>query len=286
MLESSFIHCSGIGPKTERSLWHVGILDWSTYLLGESQSSILRSRRAALDTLIADSVERLRHYDYRWFARMLPSREQWRAYPAFGDRAAYLDIETTGGPDGGLVTVIGVYDGRNLRQYIRGVDLHQFPAEITQYATLVTYFGSGFDLPVLKREFGMDFPQIHIDLCFLLKRLGYSGGLKSVETQLGLRRSAVTGGLSGFDAVRLWWSWRGGNAKALDILLAYNAEDVINLERLLRIAYPIARTTVLGNLRLEFDRRGIATSQFDKPVEIRVPEEDPNGNSWPESLQV
>ena len=248
MLESTFIHCPGIGPVTERALWEAGALKWTDYLSLADSIAVARRRRATLAPLVEESVVRLHRSDYAWFAGSLPAREHWRAYPAFRNRVGYLDIETTGGPDGGLVTVIGLYDGSNLRQYVRGVDLNRFPEEIEQYSVLVTFFGTGFDLPVLRRAFGIEFPQIHIDLCFLLKRLGYSGGLKAVEEKFGIRRSPETTGLSGFDAVRLWWSWRSGNRKALDTLLQYNAEDAVNLKRLLESAYPMILTQTLGEL--------------------------------------
>ena len=246
MLESTFIHCPGIGPLTERALWEAGARKWTDYLDLAYSLAVARGRRGSLTPLVEESVARLDQRDFAWFAGSLPSREHWRAYPAFQDRVGYLDIETTGGPDGGLVTVIGLYDGENLHQYIRGVDLNRFVEDIQQYSVLVTFFGTGFDLPVLRRAFGVQFPQIHVDLCFVLKRLGYSGGLKSVEEKLGIRRSAETTGLSGFDAVRLWWSWRGGNKRALDTLLQYNAEDVVNMKRLLELAYPRMLAQTLG----------------------------------------
>jgi uncharacterized protein YprB with RNaseH-like and TPR domain len=248
MLESTYIHCPGIGPKTERALWEAGAFRWEDYLTLTDSLRVARSRRGALASLVEESMSRLQDRDYSWFARTLPSREHWRALPAFQNRTAYLDIETTGGPDGGLVTVIGVYDGQNLRQYIRGVDLNRFPEEIEQYSTLVSFFGTGFDLPVLRRAFGIRFNQIHVDLCFLLKRLGYSGGLKTIEERFGICRSENTRGLSGFDAVRLWWNWRGGSRRALDTLLEYNAEDVVNLKVLLDLAYPMIRERTLGEL--------------------------------------
>jgi len=177
MLESTFIHCPGIGPKTERALWKAGALHWLDYLSMSDSLRVTRRSQWLLSPLVEESVARLSAADYAWFARTLPPREHWRAYPVFRERTAFLDIETTGGRDGGLVTVIGVYDGTSLRQYIRGVDLNLFPVEIQRFSALVTFFGTGFDLPVLRRAFGMGFPQLHIDLCFLLKRLGYSGGL-------------------------------------------------------------------------------------------------------------
>jgi uncharacterized protein YprB with RNaseH-like and TPR domain len=84
----------------------------------------------------------------------------------------------------------------------------------------------------------MDFPQLHVDLCFALKRLGYSGGLKRIEEKLGIDRTEETRGLSGWDAVRLWRMYRAGNEKALEVLLTYNREDVLHMENLLQWAYP------------------------------------------------
>ena len=86
-----------------------------------------------------------------------------------------------------------------MRQYVRGINLDRFPGEMADCRLLVTFFGSGFDLPVLRRSFPeLPFDVLHIDLCFALKRLGYSGGLKHVETALGITRGQDTAGLSGW----------------------------------------------------------------------------------------
>jgi uncharacterized protein YprB with RNaseH-like and TPR domain len=150
----------------------------------------------------------------------------------------YLDIETDGGTDFDNVTVIGVSDGETLRQFVRGENLLDFPDFVDEAALLVTYFGGGFDLPVLRRAFPrMRFDQLHLDLCPTLRRLGLSGGLKSVEAQVGLSRSAETTGLGGWDAVRLWREWRWGREESLRKLLAYNGEDVTNMIPLAELAY-------------------------------------------------
>ncbi len=44
-------------------------------------------------------------------------------------------------------------------------------------------------------------------------------------------------GLDGWDAVRLWYQWRGGDEGALDLLLRYNAADTRNLEPLAELLY-------------------------------------------------
>src|SRR2546423_1488828 len=167
MLESTFLHCQGVGCKTERKLWELGARTWSEFLETADDLRVSGSMRLRLRQTVAESTLRLEAGDYAWFARMLPQREHWRALPVFRDRIAYLDIETTGGVEPHDLTVVGIYDGRELRQYVRGRNLHEFPKAIADRALLVTFFGTGFDLPFLRRAFGMEFPQLHIDLCFL-----------------------------------------------------------------------------------------------------------------------
>ena len=77
----------------------------------------------------------------------------------------------------------------------------------------------------------------HIDLRYLLRTLGYAGGLKACEKQLGLDREELSG-VDGYCAVLLWNDFiRQRNVKALETLLAYNVQDVVNLETLMVIAY-------------------------------------------------
>ncbi len=247
MLTRSFIHLQGVGNTTEARLWQRGATDWEAFLRIKEQLGMARGKLDHWSDCIEESRERLAGEDSRYFARALAPRDQWRAYPEFRHRILYLDIETTGTGAEDEVTVVGVYDGRELRQYVRGVNLDRFPQEMQRCGLLVTFFGSGFDLPVLRRAFRETrFDLLHIDLCHALKRLGYSGGLKRVETELGISRSEQTTGLSGWDAVRLWEEYRRGNGHSLARLLAYNEEDVVNLERLMAIAYTGLREKTVG----------------------------------------
>jgi uncharacterized protein len=247
MLTRSFIHLQGVGKTTEARLWQRGATDWDAFLQIRDELGMARGKVAYWGDCIEECRERLASEDSRYFARTLAPRDQWRAYPEFRHRILYLDIETTGAGTEDEVTVVGVYDGRELRQYVRGVNLHRFPDEMEECGLLVTFFGSGFDLPVLRRAFrDTRFDMLHIDLCHALKRLGFSGGLKRVETELGISRSEQTAGLSGWDAVRLWEEYRRGNGHSLARLLAYNEEDVVNLERLMAIAYSGLREKTVG----------------------------------------
>jgi hypothetical protein len=102
---------------------------------------------------------------------------------------------------------------------------------------IVTFNGSCFDLPFISSKFNMKFDQLHIDLRFASKKLGYSGGLKNIEKQCNLKRSDETDGLDGFEAVRLWHRYLKGDDDSLKLLTKYNSEDVINLEALGHIVY-------------------------------------------------
>jgi uncharacterized protein YprB with RNaseH-like and TPR domain len=238
MLESTFVHVNGIGYQTERRLWQQGARSWEAFLAAPERFRVPRARLAALFDTVRRSPVALRGGDYHFFQERLRPRDHWRALHAFPGRVLYLDIETDGGTDLDSVTVIGVHDGRSLRQYIRGEDLLDFPEALEEAALLVTFHGSGFDVPVLRKVFPrVRFDQLHLDLCPALRRLGHAGGLKSIERQVGLTRSLETAGLSGWDAVRLWREWRWGREESLRTLLAYNAEDVLNMVPLAEMAY-------------------------------------------------
>lgn len=239
LLEATYLHAQGVGRTTEQKLWQAGARDWDTYLASpDTNWPLTRAQRALLTPTVEESKARLDAEDFRWFAEMLPANEHWRAVPAFGHRLAFVDIETTGGMDADDLTVVGIYDGYQMRQFVRGLNLHEMPEALEESAILVTFFGTGFDLPFLRRAFpSLPFDQMHVDLCYLLKRLGYRGGLKSIESQFGIRRSSATSGLSGWDAVRLWREYRRGRKASLDTLLAYNGEDVRNMATLLSEGY-------------------------------------------------
>ncbi len=247
MLTNTFIHAPGVGQRTESHLWGQGVLTWEDFLAQEDSLQIPAVQRFHLGETVRDSQSALAGRDPGYFARVIPSGETWRAFPEFARTAAYLDIETTGDTSADSITVIGLYDGRQTHTFVQGRDLHEFPAVVARYDLLVTFFGKCFDIPMLRRAF----PQvaferfIHVDLCFALRRLGLRGGLKEIERHLGIRRSRETTGLGGADAVRLWQQYRAGSPSALQLLVRYNAEDVVNLEPLMGFAYDHLRARLM-----------------------------------------
>lgn len=247
MLTSTYIHIRGISPKCERSLWEQGALSWGDFLAKPKSFITERAEIAKVKRAVENSVHHLEVGDFQYFAQRLPRREHWRAFPEFRDTAVYLDIETDGGNSDSSITVIGLYDGVTFTPYVKGENLQEFEDAISKSSTIVTFFGTGFDLPVMQRQFpNVLFDHLHIDLCTALRRIGYRGGLKAIERQFGIERSERTQGLTGRDAVYLWRKHLRGDSNSYELLIEYNREDVVNLERLMEAAYFDLREFTMG----------------------------------------
>lgn len=237
MLRRTFCHLPRIGPSSEARLWEAGITSWDElphvgpHTLPPEQLQRLREGIAASETHLA-------RREAQAFTQSLPSTQHWRLFPTFRHQVAYLDIETTGlGAPRDIITTIALYDGERVQHFVHGQNLDDFPSAIEPYRMLVTYNGKSFDVPFIERFFRIRVRQAHLDLRYILRQLGLSGGLKGCERALGLERDDVAG-LDGFHAVLLWREWkRHGWQKSLDTLLAYNVEDTINLEGLMVYAY-------------------------------------------------
>ncbi len=158
-----------------------------------------------------------------------------------------MDIETTGGYQGvNDITVVGLYDGKHYRAFVNGKNLEQFESVISEFDLVITFNGSAFDLPFIRKWFRhITLPPAHIDLRFLLRKIGYRGGLKKIEKQLRINREAEIRDMNGYDAVMLWKAHQWGDDKALDLLVQYNKADVINLEPLMTFSYEEMKRMVL-----------------------------------------
>jgi uncharacterized protein YprB with RNaseH-like and TPR domain len=145
----------------------------------------------------------------------------------------YLDIETSFQrevtlfgllrSDRGLVQIVGAAITRDsIDEALRGID------------TLCTFNGESFDLPVLRRAYGLGLLERcrSLDLSMECRRVGRRGGLKRIEDGLGIPRSLR--GVTGYDAMVLWERWESGDREALQTLLQYNRDDVVNLALLER----------------------------------------------------
>jgi hypothetical protein len=149
---------------------------------------------------------------------------------------AYLDIETTG-----LcsfydeITVIGIclandFENRLVQLVGGDVTRTNLLRNLRCVDTIYTYNGSRFDLPFINIRLGVNLIEHfhHRDLMHDCWRNNLYGGFKAVERQLNIPRRLR--GIGGAEAVTLWWRYQiDHDRRALDLLLEYNKEDVVNL---------------------------------------------------------
>ncbi len=254
MIRNTFCHIPGIGIRTERLFWNRGVHSWDDFgQVAATRLTMGHKRRRILAEHLDLSRIRLEQQVPRYFADLLPPDQHWRLFADFREQVAYLDIETTGmGSPFDVITTLALYDGKTVRWYVQGRNLEQFKADIQNYQVVVTYNGKCFDLPFIRSTLNLRMDQVHIDLRYLLASLGYRGGLKGCERQLGIGRNELDG-VDGFFAVLLWDEYRRHhNRQALETLLAYNILDAINLETLMVLAYnrKTAETPFAENHRL------------------------------------
>jgi uncharacterized protein YprB with RNaseH-like and TPR domain len=152
---------------------------------------------------------------------------------------AYLDIETTGlSAFTGAITVVGIYlcnkkETRFIQLVGRDITRYSLLEALEDVDIIYTYNGHRFDLPFINVQLGINLEELfnHRDLMYDCWRYNLRGGFKAVERQLGISRELV--GVDGRLAVRLWWRYVDFfDLEALDTLLAYNKEDVVNLKAL------------------------------------------------------
>lgn len=235
MLQATFAHLPGIGSASERRLWDGGVVTWDRFRRIRPWFMSEETYRAACAAL-EESVVMLRQGDVAYFLSRLDGILKARVLSDFKDSLVYLDVETDGlGPEA-RPTVVALYDGRSVRTFTGCREMGKLRQALSTALLVVTYNGDRFDLPVLRRAAGLSLTAAHLDLCPLLRAIGYRGGLKECERLAGIsgRPSAVNGAR----AVRLWEAWeRTGDERAMLLLRAYNSFDVVSLEILAWKAY-------------------------------------------------
>ena len=239
LLKKTFQHIEGIGEKKESLLWKEGVIDWEDTLDKINYYAMPKSMREALKDELPRTIYNYKTKNYNYFLKRFPTPIIYRLYPALMDKTVFLDIETTGiKPSKAHVTVIGCYDGKDMKVFVHGRNEHEFLDYIKNYSIVVTFNGSCFDIPFLERYFATTIKCVQIDLRFVLKDLGYTGGLKKIEQDVGISRGDDMVGVNGYTAVLLWNYYQDTKDEtAIDSLIHYNLLDTINLEYLMCLAY-------------------------------------------------
>ena len=229
LLRRSFQHLPGISAAEEAKLWAEGISDWADLIRHTPvQLDMYRKRGDALQSAVDASEEALANRNVAFFASRLPKREHYRVAASFPERCVFLDIESTGlSTYYDQVTLVGWSVDDTYTVLIDPDRIEELERHLREHAMVVTFNGSLFDLPFLARRFKKSWSDLfHVDLRYLSKRVGLTGGQKKIEGELGLTREASLEGITGAEAVALWFDYKEGDPDALRELIRYNHADI------------------------------------------------------------
>ena len=123
------------------------------------------------------------------------------------------------------------YDTRFVQLVGRDITVDNLLEALEDVSIIYTYNGSRFDLPFIYFGLGVNLANLfeHRDLMYDCWRNNLYGGFKRVEERLGIERRLKE--VDGSEAVRLWWRYIDYfDLDALNTLLEYNREDVLNLK--------------------------------------------------------
>ncbi|MBU3914766.1 ribonuclease H-like domain-containing protein [bacterium] len=230
MINQTFVHCPGIGLKTENRLKSLGFDTWEDCLNRPEDIPFRTEKKKLFLDLLSESQEALKNHDISYFVSKLPTKEHWRILGTYYQQATYFDIETTGlSPYDSFTTLIVAYHKDKLYTFLYGENLDAFLQLIDESVLLVAFNGNSFDVPFLEHSFNIpDIGCPYIDLRWIAYHQGYSGGLKAIEKEMGLFRPRKIGDIDGFEAVRLFYEWQAGDISARDKLIGYCQADVLS----------------------------------------------------------
>ena len=140
----------------------------------------------------------------------------------------FLDIETTGlSHYYDEITVIGWSFGGHTKTLVKGQDPKRLYNDVSRAKALVTFNGIRFDTRFIARDFpNIVFPETHVDLRYLCRRVGLKGGQKAIENTLDINLRGDLTDMDGAEAVLLWHRYVRGDLEALRKLILYNRIDI------------------------------------------------------------
>ncbi|MEA3514102.1 MAG: ribonuclease H-like domain-containing protein [Nanoarchaeota archaeon] len=239
ILKNTFVHIPGVGSDTESKLWQNNILTWNDFLENNHKLPLGESRIEMMNHYIRKSIDAHERKEHEFFINNIPTNLHWRVYNEFKNKCCFLDIETTGlDKRNDDITIIGIYNGEESKIFVKDKNMHEFEQEMDKYQMIVSFNGRCFDVPFIQSKFpDVDLNKFHIDLRFAMKTIGYSGGLKRIEKQVGIIRDDDLQEVDGFEAVRLWYKYKRGDTNALGLLIKYNLADIENLKTLMDFSF-------------------------------------------------
>jgi uncharacterized protein YprB with RNaseH-like and TPR domain len=234
LIRGAFAHLPGIGPERLRRLRVAGVNDWRALL---EDPGLLHMGPARLDRL-RDAVQRceeaVQRNDIGYLVSRFKQQDRWRILGTWFECATFFDIETSGLDWDSEVTMVACLHRGQLHSFLKGESLDAFLDLLDDVDLLVSFNGTSFDVPRIEDAFHIpDCPCPHVDLRWLCYHASLSGGLKSIETQVGIRRPDDLLTIDGEQAGWLWNMWeQDGDRKARRVLERYCGADVLALQLL------------------------------------------------------
>jgi len=231
-----FAFLPGIGPKKVVAIKDAGIENWQQFTAATTIKGVPQKLVEKTKVEIHLWQEIIASEDLSYIATHLPSKYHWLLFSGFKNNITYFDIETTGlSRDYHQITMVGTLLDGHYEVLIDGEGLSAEALEsiIDKTKMFVSFNGRGFDIPFLRHVYPqIDWEKPHLDLRFAAASVGHKCGLKQLEQELGIARNSNVEGVTGYEAVLLWWDYQGGNEGALELLKRYLYADVHNLEKL------------------------------------------------------
>ncbi len=231
MIDSAFLHLSGIGKKNLQKIQKLGIQTWQELFENIHKLKLKTKSLEKLEESLIQSQTALLKEDIFYFTKKLHPKDKWKILAHYYNEILYFDIETD---QFQRITLIGCYYKQKEYAFLRYANIENF-LDLLEHAKLVVSFnGSSFDIPILLKYFHLpEFPVPHIDLRWVLYHKGIKGGLKQIELQLGIEREKEIQNLNGMDAVFLWYRYHElGEIEAKNLLIRYCMADVISLKKI------------------------------------------------------
>jgi len=234
MLKYTFRHLKGISKKKEQNLWRKGVFSWDDYKAYAGEQLTIFGANDS-DHELLESEEAYEKSNVAFFGRQLDASEYYRIALEYPNDVLFLDIETTGlSLYYDQITIVGWSIGKNFGVYVNGESASHLLSDLESAKVIVTFNGTLFDLKFLLKHFDeIQLPPVHLDLRYFSKRVGFTGGQKIIEKQLGFYREKDVEDMMGEAAPILWHKYRRGEKSALKRLIEYNHADVEGMKAIL-----------------------------------------------------
>lgn len=232
MIRGAFAHFPGIGPHRLRRLQQAGVQDWRILLEDPKVAGLGAVGQARLREAVESCEQAVQCDDIAFLVDRFKQQDRWRILGTFFARATFFDIETSGLDRDSDVTLVSCLHRDRLYSFLRGQSLDRFLEVLDDVDLLVSFNGTSFDVPRIEDAFHIPAcPCPHLDLRWLCYHASMSGGLKAIETEIGIERPADLRSIDGEQACWLWGMWeQDGDAKARHVLERYCGADVLTLK--------------------------------------------------------